>query len=88
MIEVLVQAKQRLAVLTGLKPVEVTGAFRDGQGWHVAVEMLEVARIPSTTDVLGRYEVLLAEDGSMVRFQRTRTRMRGEAVEEEPAAIA
>lgn len=83
--ELVERAKQQLAETTGLKPVGVTKVFQDDQGWHVGVELLELARIPNATDVLGAYEVLLTEDGGMVRFERKRTRLRGEPREEEPA---
>lgn len=76
-------AKDQLAEVTGLKPVTVSGTFRDEQGWHVFLDMLEMPRIPSATDVLGAYEVLLDEHGDMLRFQRKRTRLRGEPMEEE-----
>jgi len=72
------RAKQQLADLTGLKPVGVIQAFKDDQGWHVDLEMLEMSRIPSTTDLLGDYEVLLDDDGRLLRFERRGTRMRGE----------
>jgi hypothetical protein len=83
--EILEKAKSELAALTGLKPVSVTQAFQDAQGWHVRVEMLEMSRIPPATDVLGDYKVLLTEDGAMLRFERERTRLRGEPVEEQRA---
>ena len=76
------RARQQLAETTGLKPVGITRVFQDDQGWHVGVELLELARIPTATDVLGAYEVLLTADGSMVRFERKRTRLRGEPLEE------
>lgn len=82
MAELLERAKGQLHDATGLKPIAVTGVFRDEQGWHVEVEMLEMSRIPSATDVLGDYEVALAEDGGMVRFKRKRTRLRGEPIAE------
>lgn len=83
MMELLEQAKKQLGDLTGLKPVAVTRASKDDQGWHVGLDMLEMSRIPTATDVLGDYEVLLAEDGSMLSFERKRTRLRGEPMEEE-----
>jgi len=83
MTDLLKRAKKELGGTTGLKPVGVTGAFKDDQGWHVRVEMLEMTRIPTATDVLGDYEVLLDEDGSMLKFERKRTRLRGEPMEEE-----
>ncbi|NQT73928.1 MAG: gas vesicle protein [Chloroflexi bacterium] len=76
-------AKSQLADLTGLKPVTVTGAFQDGQGWHIELDMLEMTRIPTSTDVLGDYEVLLDDDGNMVKFDRKRTRLRGDRTETE-----
>ena len=77
------RAKQQLAELTGLKPVTVSGAFKDERGWHVSLDMLEMSRIPTATDVLGAYEVLLDEDGNLLKFERKRIRLRGEPMEEE-----
>ena len=77
------QAKSQLAEVTGLKPVTVTGTFKDEQGWHITLDMLEMSRIPPATDVLGDYDVLVDEDGNMVKFERKRTRLRGEPMEKE-----
>ena len=77
------RAKGQLAEVTGLKPVTVTGTSKDEQGWHVAVDMLEMSRIPTATDVLGDYEVLVDENGNMLKFERRRTRLRGEPMEKE-----
>jgi len=77
------RAKSQLAEVTGLKPVTVTGTFKDEQGWHVAVDMLEMSRIPTATDVLGDYEVLADENGNILKFERKRTRLRGEPMEKE-----
>jgi len=81
--DVIAQTKKQLANSTGLKPEGVSRAFRDDQGWHVGVEVLEMSRIPTATDVLGDYEVVLDENGSMLKFERKRTRLRGEPIEEE-----
>ncbi len=82
---ILDQAKKQLADTTGLKPVAITRAFEDEEGWHIGVAMLEMSRIPPSTDVLGDYEVLLNDCGGMVRFERRRARLRGETGEEERA---
>lgn len=84
--EILETAKSGLAALTGMQPVSIVRAYKGEKDWHVHVEMLEMSRIPPATDVLGEYEVLLAEDGTMLRFQRKRTRLRGEPVGEEQVA--
>ena len=75
------RAKNQLAEVTGLKPVTVTGTFKDEQGWHITLDMLEMVRIPPATDVLGDYDVLMDEDGNMLKFERKRTRLRGEPLE-------
>jgi len=72
------RAKSQLVEVTGLKPVTVTRTFKDEQGWHITLDMLEMARIPTATDVLGDYDVLMSEDGNMLKFERRRTRLRGE----------
>jgi len=77
------RAKSQLAEVTGLKPVTVTGTFKDEQGWHITLDMLEMSRIPPATDLLGDYDVLVDEDGNMVKFERKRTRLRGEPMEKE-----
>jgi len=77
------RAKNQLAEVTGLKPVTVTGTFKDEQGWHITLDMLEMSRIPTATDVLGDYDVLVDEDGNMMKFERKRTRLRGEPMEKE-----
>jgi len=75
------RAKSQLAEVTGLKPVTITGTLKDEQGWHVTLDMLEMSRIPPATDLLGDYEVLVDENGNMLKFERQRTRLRGEPVE-------
>lgn len=84
--EIAERARSQLAEVTGLKPVTVTGTFKDEQGWHVLLDMLEMSRIPTATDVLGDYEVLLDENGNILRFERKRTRLRGKPVEKEEKA--
>ncbi|MDI6869286.1 MAG: gas vesicle protein GvpO [Coprothermobacterota bacterium] len=81
--EIAERAKAQLEEVTGLKAVTVTGVFKDEQGWRIALDMLEMSRIPTATDVLGEYEVLLDEEGNMLRFERKRTRLRGEPMENE-----
>jgi len=61
------------------KPIEsVTGMEKDGRDWTVTLEVLELSRIPSTTDVLGSYEVSLDKDGELTGIQRTRRYPRAE----------
>ncbi|MEK7777311.1 MAG: gas vesicle protein GvpO [Chloroflexota bacterium] len=79
MAEVLALAKSHLGDITGLKPVTVTQVFKDEDGWHVGVEMLEMSRIPPSSDILGSYDVTLSEEGEVIRMERRGTRLRGES---------
>jgi hypothetical protein len=83
MTEVAQRAKRQLAEVTGFKPVAAVGSYRDAKGWHMSVDMLEMARVPDSTDLLGTYEVDLDEDGNMVKFEKKRAHLRGEPYEEE-----
>ena len=83
MTELAERAKSQLAEVTGLKPITVTGSFKDEQGWHITLDMLEMSRIPPATDVLGDYNVLVDDNGDMLKFERKRTRLRGEPMEKE-----
>jgi hypothetical protein len=77
-------AKQAVEQLEGLmsRPIEaVTGIEKDGEEWTVTLEVLELERVPSTTDVIGKYEVTLDKDGEMTGLQRTRRFPRAEAGE-------
>lgn len=64
------------------RPVEsITGVERDGDEWIVTLEVLELERVPTTTDMLGKYEVTLDKNGELVGTQRTRRYPRAEAGE-------
>jgi Gas vesicle synthesis protein GvpO len=64
------------------RPIEaVTGLAKDGDEWTVTLEVLELERVPSTTDVIGKYEVTLDKDGEMTGLERTRRFPRAEAGE-------
>lgn len=79
--EIAERAVEQMQDLIG-RPVEsVTGLERDDDDWTVTLEVLELQRIPTTTDVLGSYEVKLDKDGELTGAQRTRRYSRGEAGE-------
>ena len=72
------QAKKQLSELIGRKTSTVIGVFKDEQGWHVSLEMLERVAIPDAQDLLARYDVLLDEEGNIVKFDRGDLRTRSE----------
>lgn len=79
--EIAERAVEQVHDLIG-RPVEsITGVERDGSEWTVTLEVLELERVPTTTDILGKYEVTLDKDGEMTGTQRTRRYPRAEAGE-------
>ena len=67
--------------LTGYKPEAVTALEWDGEHWTVTVDVLELARIPNTTDMLGSYQVQLDEDGTLRGYKRIARFQRGKPME-------
>ena len=63
-------AIEQLAELTGKVAEGVSELSRTDDGWSVTVEVVELERIPSSTDVLGSYEVVLDADGDLLEYRR------------------
>jgi hypothetical protein len=70
-----------ISELTGYEPEAVTGLEWDGELWQVTVDVLEISRIPNTTDVLGSYVVRLDPEGTLRGYTRTNRFMRGQVSE-------
>ena len=79
--ELVRRAKQQLASLTGNRLESVSGLSRDRDGWRVTIEVVELQRIPPSTDVLASYEVELDSRGNLLGYQRTRRYVRSQADE-------
>lgn len=79
--EIAARAVEQMQDLTGRHVEGVTGLERDGEEWTVTLEVLELERVPTTTDVLGKYEVTLDKDGDLTGIERTRRYPRAEAGE-------
>jgi Gas vesicle synthesis protein GvpO len=70
---------QQFTDLTGRRSESVTGVrpLDDGNGWSVLVDVVELERIPSSTDVIATYRVDLDKDGSITGYERLRRYTRG-----------
>jgi hypothetical protein len=88
--DVVREAVRQLTELTGRQPEAVLGVQRDDgddngngnqDGWRVTVEIVEMRRVPNSTDLLGCYEVTLDSDGDLVEYRRTRRYARGQTDE-------
>ncbi|MFI1016818.1 gas vesicle protein [Streptomyces sp. NPDC020965] len=75
--EVLRRAGAQLAELTGRETESVSSFVRTEDGWSLEVEVLELARVPSTASLLACYEVTLDEQGELTGYRRIRRYERG-----------
>ncbi|WP_081682940.1 gas vesicle protein [Marmoricola sp. URHB0036] len=75
--QVAAKAAGELLELTGKAVEGVTGLESTDDGWTVQVEVVEMRRIPDTTDVLALYEVSTDKQGSLLGYRRLRRYARG-----------
>jgi hypothetical protein len=74
-------ARETIEDLTGYTVEAVTGMQWDGENWLVTVDVLELERVPNTTDVIGSYVVQLDDQGGLLGYKRDRRYQRGHAEE-------
>ena len=77
-----IAARETVQDLTGYPPETVSGLQWDGESWLVTVDVLELERIPNTTDLLATYVVQLDDSGGLMGYKRTKRYVRGQAEEE------
>jgi hypothetical protein len=77
--EAVAQARRVFQELHGEEAESISHVSRTNGGWVVGLEVVEVRRIPDSTDVLATYDVELDYDGGIRRFQRVRRYHRSEA---------
>ena len=81
--EAIRSAREVIAELTGKQPEGVSAINRSGEGgWVISLDVLELSRIPASTDLLATYEVSLDGDGSLVDMERTRRYTRNQVSED------
>lgn len=67
-----------LTELTDRVADDVVLVERTEDGWRVGLEVVEVRRIPDTTDILAVYEVTVDSHGELVSCRRERRYLRGQ----------
>lgn len=78
--EAVERVRAELPELLGLRVDSILGLEpADGKGWTVTAQVLELSRIPHSTDVLGAYEVTLDDKGELVGARRRRRYYRNQA---------
>ncbi len=75
--------KQQLVELTHFKSDTISAISKDEQGWHIFVEMVEMKRIPESSDMLATYETLADDEGNMISFHRVRRYLRQQIMQNE-----
>ena len=71
-------AKQQLQEITGLEVATVSAMEEHEGGWRAYVNLVELRRVPSTSDVLATYEAILNAEGEMETYKRLRRFLRGQ----------
>jgi len=81
--QVIRHAKEQMHELTGREVEGVLGVRRsDDGGWEAMVEVLELRRVPATTDVLASYSLVLDGDGDVQEYRRVRRYYRNQVEED------
>jgi Gas vesicle synthesis protein GvpO len=81
--EVIERVRRELPELIGRPIEEVLGLERDDDGgWRVTVQVVELSRIPHSTDVLGSYEVSLGSEGELTGWRQVRRYFRTQTNED------
>jgi hypothetical protein len=70
-------AGRHIAQLTGKELCGVVFLERSDDVWRVGVEVVEDRRVPSSSDILGLYEIEVDLDGELVTYRRSRRYARG-----------
>ena len=79
--DIVARARDHVAALLGKEAESISGIARGNGSWTVSVEVVEIHRVPDTTDVLSSYEVVLDDGGDLLSLER-RGRYRRSQIEE------
>jgi Gas vesicle synthesis protein GvpO len=77
------RAREQLLALHGSEPESISSLERTADGWRATFEVVELRRVPDSTDVLASYEVVLDESLNVIRYARVRRYYRAQSDHEE-----
>jgi hypothetical protein len=77
-------AMTQLGDLTGLASDNVSSLAKTDGGWQLVVNMIELKRIPPSTDVLATFEVSLDAEGNIAAYHRSRRYLRDQILDDAP----
>ncbi|GAA4731228.1 gas vesicle protein GvpO [Actinomycetospora chibensis] len=70
-------ALAEVAQLTGKDTEQIVALRREGADWVLDVDVVELRRIPGTTDFMATYRVRLDDAGEVLDLHRVRRYVRG-----------
>jgi hypothetical protein len=76
---IIARAKEHVEAVIGSEAESVSGVERTNGNWRVNVEVVQMRRIPESTDVLASYGVVLDGDGDLISVQEMRRYRRSQA---------
>ena len=79
--KIIERAREYVERVLGSEPESVSGIQRSNGNWCVAVEVVQLRRVPESTDVLASYAVVVDDDGLLISLQQTRRYRRSQADE-------
>ncbi len=76
------EAAAQLNEVTNLKVDTVSSVNKNDAGWQVVVNLVELERIPHSTDVIAPYEAQLDAEGNLEGYRRLGRYLRGQTGDE------
>jgi hypothetical protein len=81
--QVVMHALKEVAHVSGLDADHVSSVACEPDGWHVTVDLIELRRIPASTDVIAAYDAVFSPDGSLLSYHRRRRYFRDQMTEDQ-----
>jgi Gas vesicle synthesis protein GvpO len=75
------EAARQIEALVGMKVDSVSAVNRTEAGWEVVVDVIELPRIPPSTDLIAAYHVTLDGEGNLESYSRGTRYTRGQTGE-------
>jgi hypothetical protein len=80
------KVREQLHELTGYQIVSVAGLTPTDRGWELAVDLVELRRVPDTASILATYRVTTDDAGDVASFERVRRYGRGRTAASDEAS--
>jgi hypothetical protein len=74
-------AQEQLEMMINRPCESVSKLSRTPDGWVIVLEVVELERVPQTTDIMASYRVELNGDGDLMGYERTSRYYRNQACE-------